>query len=105
MNTAPLSYDLLNPQLDDSLRTVLPSDISAKEPVPDFQQLLKTAIDKVNEIQQDASERMHNVDSGESQDLLGTMLATQKSGLTFQALIQVRNKAVSAYEEIMRMQM
>ena len=83
--------------------TVLPSEIPGSESAPDFSQVLTQAINKVNDLQQTAATKMHQVDSGESQDLLGTMIASQKSGISFQALLQVRNKAVAAYEEIMRM--
>ena len=42
--------------------------------------------------------------SGESQDLHTTVIAMQKADLSFQMMMQVRNKIVQAYQEIMRMQ-
>jgi flagellar hook-basal body complex protein FliE len=43
--------------------------------------------------------------TGESQDLHTTVIAMQKADLSFQLMMQVRNKIVEAYQEIMRMQM
>ncbi|WP_211827043.1 flagellar hook-basal body complex protein FliE [Kistimonas asteriae] len=71
---------------------------------PSFSSLLKQALDHVNSLQQDSSNRMHAIETGASTDLVGAMIAAQKSSLSFQALMQVRNKVVSAYEEVMRMQ-
>ncbi|MDD7805858.1 MAG: flagellar hook-basal body complex protein FliE [Endozoicomonas sp. (ex Botrylloides leachii)] len=105
MDTSPALASRLMPSVTEQPQAIMPSYFSSKDDVPDFHQLLKKSMDKVNALQQDASVRMHNVDTGDSQDLLGTMLAVQKSGLSFQALMQVRNKVVSAYEEVMRMQM
>jgi flagellar hook-basal body complex protein FliE len=42
--------------------------------------------------------------TGESQDLHTTVIAMQKADLSFQMMMQVRNKIVQAYQEIMRMQ-
>ena len=71
---------------------------------PSFSSLLKQALDHVNDLQQDSSNRMRAIETGASTDLVGTVIAAQKASLSFQALMQVRNKVVSAYEEIMRMQ-
>src|SRR6185369_1425935 len=43
--------------------------------------------------------------SGDGEDLHSTVLAVQRAGLEFDMLMQVRNKVVSAYQEVMRMQM
>jgi flagellar hook-basal body complex protein FliE len=43
--------------------------------------------------------------SGEGEDLHSTILASQRADLEFQMFMQVRNKVVSAYQEIMKMQM
>lgn len=71
---------------------------------PSFSSLLKQALDSVNDTQQTASAKMTAIETGASTDLVGTMIAGQKASLSFQALMQVRNKMVTAYEEIMRMQ-
>ncbi len=71
---------------------------------PSFSSVLKQALDHVNSLQQDSSSKMRAIETGASTDLVGAMIAAQKSSLSFQALMQVRNKVVSAYEEVMRMQ-
>ena len=43
--------------------------------------------------------------AGEGEDLHSTILATQRADLEFQMFLQVRNKVVSAYQEVMKMQM
>lgn len=105
MEIKGLSGESLNRILEDRQSSVLPSSITPQEKSsPAFGNLLQQAIEKVNGLQKASAEKMHQIETGASEDLLGTMLASQKAGISFQALLQVRNKAVSAYEEIMRMQ-
>ncbi|MGI9280149.1 MAG: flagellar hook-basal body complex protein FliE [Endozoicomonas sp.] len=84
--------------------TVAPSDAIINEDTPGFGELMKSALDSVNQQQKTAAGLMTDIETGKSKDLLGAMLASQKASLSFQALVQIRNKAVAAYEEIMRMQ-
>lgn len=70
----------------------------------DFGALLKQSIDKVNDLQQDSSSLATSFERGmPGVDLADVMIAQQKSSISFQALIQVRNKVVSAYQEVMSM--
>ncbi len=68
-----------------------------------FGQQLKVALDSVNTLQKDAGEKSEAFAAGRSDDLVGTMLAMQKSNVAFQATVQVRNRLVSAYQDIMNM--
>lgn len=104
MEIKGISTDVIKPLSADKASSVLPSELSSGDQLPGFAETLKTAMDKVNDLQQTASANMRDVDSGASQDLLGTLISSQKASISFQALMQVRNKAVAAYEEIMRMQ-
>jgi flagellar hook-basal body complex protein FliE len=71
---------------------------------PDFGQLLKQGIDAVNQSQQTASTVADAYERGVSGvDLARTMLETQKATVEFRALAEVRNRLVSAYQEIMNM--
>jgi len=54
---------------------------------------------------QDATSSVQRFLSGEGEELHSTILATQRAELAFEMFQQVRNKVVSAYQEIMRMQM
>jgi len=70
----------------------------------DFQSALKLSLDSVNQTQlqaQNLSERFALGDSSVS--LSDTMIAMQKSSIALQQTVQVRNKLVSAYQEIMNM--
>lgn len=71
----------------------------------DFGETLKAAIDKVNDTQQTASQLSRDFVSGESNtDLHEVMISLQKANVSFQSMVQVRNKLVTAYQEIMNMQ-
>jgi flagellar hook-basal body complex protein FliE len=69
-----------------------------------FGEILKDAISTVNELQKQSDSEIQKVMTGESQDLHNTVMAMQKADLSFQMMMQVRNKIVQAYQEIMRMQ-
>lgn len=61
------------------------------------------ALRAVNAEQVQASQSMAAVDSGESENLVGAMIDSQKASLSFTALLQVRNKLSGAFDDIMRM--
>lgn len=69
-----------------------------------FQGLLKEALAEVNAAQQEAARAVDALASGESQSLHQTMIALQRADVSFQLMMQVRNKIVGAYEDIQRMQ-
>ena len=52
-----------------------------------------------------ASEKMADVDSGKSDDLVGAMLMSQEASLSFSMLMQVRNKVVGAVDDLIKMQL
>jgi flagellar hook-basal body complex protein FliE len=69
-----------------------------------FGELLKRSIDAVNETQQTANEMRTSFEQGaEHLDLAEVMIAMQKSSLSFQAMVEVRNKLVEAYKEVKNM--
>lgn len=61
-------------------------------------------VNKVNDLQVHADREIQKFSTGESKGLHEVMLAMEKSGVAFQFLTQVRNKALEAYQEVMRMQ-
>jgi len=61
-------------------------------------------VTKVNELQVNADRTIQEFASGEAKGLHEVMIAMEKSSVSFQFLNQVRNKAMEAYQEIMRMQ-
>jgi flagellar hook-basal body complex protein FliE len=78
------------------------------QPAPggvDFAAMLKSSIDQVNSAQQDSSEMAKNFELGKTDvSLQEVMVSLQKANVSFQAMVQVRNKLVSAYQDIMNMQ-
>ena len=69
-----------------------------------FTQTLKDSIQQVNTIQSQADQTVVNLMTGKDQDLHETLIALEKASISFQLMMQVRNKIVTAYEEIFRMQ-
>jgi flagellar hook-basal body complex protein FliE len=70
----------------------------------EFFDTLESAIDKVQEIQSGADQQVAGVLQGDGQDLHSAMIAVEKADLTFQMMMQVRNKIVQAYQTISQMQ-
>lgn len=69
-----------------------------------FGDLLKNSINAVNEAQQTSGELKTAFDMGEpGVDLAQVMIASQKASVSFQAMVQVRNKLVEAYKDVMNM--
>ena len=77
---------------------------SGKSAGGEFASLLESAVNQVENSRQNASESIRQLISGEKEELHNTVLATQKAELQFEMFLQVRNKVVSAYQEIMKMQ-
>jgi flagellar hook-basal body complex protein FliE len=71
---------------------------------PSFSTILKDSIGQVNDLQRQADEAVRKLASGESQDIHHTMIAMEKASVSFELMMQVRNKFIAAYEEMMRMQ-
>lgn len=69
-----------------------------------FQNILHSAIQNVEASSASASSAVQGYLAGGPQELHSTILAAQSAELDFEMFLQVRNKVVSAYEEIMRMQ-
>src|SRR5215472_3394667 len=70
-----------------------------------FQDVFVSAIKSVEGYGQNASASVERFLSGEGEELHNTVLATQQAELSFELFLQARNKVVSAYQEVMRMQM
>ncbi|MBD1553958.1 flagellar hook-basal body complex protein FliE [Pseudomonas typographi] len=70
-----------------------------------FADLLSGAVNKVNDTQQAADQLANAFEIGtQGVDLTDVMVSSQKASVSFQALTQVRNKLVQAYQDIMQMQ-
>ena len=69
-----------------------------------FHDVFRDAVAKVESFQQNAGDSINRFLSGEGEELHQVAMATQKAELSFEMFLQVRNKVVQAYQEIMRMQ-
>jgi flagellar hook-basal body complex protein FliE len=69
-----------------------------------FGTVIKNAVESINDSQKSAEHEISKAVTGETQDLHKTIIALQTADLKFQLGLQVRNKLIGAYEEVMRMQ-
>lgn len=65
-----------------------------------FADALKSSIDEVSRLQQDASTAVQNLTTGKNEDVTGVMTAVEKSDLAFKTLLAIRAKLMDAYDEI-----
>ena len=90
----------------DAMSRVKPAAVS-EAPIaggPNFAEMLGQAVGKVNETQQASNQLANAFEIGQSGvDLTDVMIASQKASVSFQAMTQVRNKLVQAYQDIMQM--
>ena len=77
---------------------------STNADAPDFAQVLKNSIDQVNQTQQQAETMAANFAAGDSTaNLHEVMVSLQQANVSFQEMVQVRNKLVTAYHDVMNM--
>ena len=70
-----------------------------------FENVLKDSLQQVNEIQQEASQLKTAFETGDPDvDITEVMIAIEKASLSFEAMTEVRNKLLNAYQEVMNMQ-
>jgi flagellar hook-basal body complex protein FliE len=80
-----------------------PAQAVPQNPTLGFGNVLQEMVGKVNELQTQADQSIQSLATGQGKGLHEVMLAVEKASVSFQMLTQVRNKAVEAYQEIMRM--
>ncbi len=93
--------------IDNNLRTDFLSPVMVKknpEPVGTFGDILKNSISEVNMRQIEADNASRELAVGNNKDIHQTMISLEKADISFQLMMQVRNKIIAAYEEIMHMQ-
>ena len=69
-----------------------------------FTNMLQESLDKANEIQLQADSAVRELAAGRNKNIHETMLMLEKADSSFRLMMQVRNKVLEAYREIMRMQ-
>ncbi len=78
--------------------------VDSPNKVPSFGDLMTKAINNVNDVQQKSSAMAEAYEKGVAGvDITDVMIASQKASVSFQAMVQVRNKLVEAYKDVMSM--
>lgn len=72
-------------------------------PSDSFGQMLMGSLNRVNRLKQEADAGIENLANGKQTDIHQTMIAVEKASVSFELLMQIRNKLISAYDKIMRM--
>jgi flagellar hook-basal body complex protein FliE len=86
---------------------ILPADLTAPRagaPGGKFMETLQQTMEQVQDVQGDAQTQVAELLSGQGADLHRAMIAVEKADLSFQLMMQVRNKIVAAYQEVSRLQ-
>jgi flagellar hook-basal body complex protein FliE len=65
-----------------------------------FLDTLRTAVDQASQVQSEADTQVASLLNGNGQDVHSAMIAVEKANLTFELMVQVRNKIISAYQEV-----
>jgi flagellar hook-basal body complex protein FliE len=99
MNDISISNNTLSPQGGTS---------PSAKPTPQsgsvsFGQMLEGSMERVNQLQKEADTNISNLANGQQTDIHQTMIAVEKAEVSFELLMQIRNKVIAAYDQIMRM--
>lgn len=90
-----------------------PGDDSARLPVPQpesggssrsFEDTLENAIDQVDQAQKTSDQQIEAFVAGEQENVHEVMLSMQEANLSFDLMVEVRNRVLEGYQELMRMQ-
>lgn len=69
-----------------------------------FGDTLKAAVNSVNELQKTADVKMEELATGKAESIPDVMIAAEKADIALKLMVQVRNKIIEAYQEVMKMQ-
>jgi len=76
---------------------------SRDEAGPSFKEMLTNSLDEVRTLQVQADDAIRSLVAGEVTDVTEAMVAVERADLAFNTMMQIRNKIIQAYEEVMRM--
>lgn len=77
---------------------------SVSEAQGSFADTLKSAIDNVNQLQKSSDKAAQDLATGRTDNVADVMIAAEKADIALRVMVQVRNKIIDAYQEIMKMQ-
>jgi flagellar hook-basal body complex protein FliE len=90
----PLELDMKPPGLDDIKGVNRQS----------FSELLSTSLMEVNKLQEDANSAIQNLAAGRTKNIHETLIKVEEAEIAFKAMNQIRSKVITAYQDIMKMQ-
>lgn len=101
-----LSNDLQSLKVDRSSNGAGSPSVNGTESTSgkSFADTLQDAISNVNKLQVDADKAAQNLATGKTDNVADVMIAAEKADVALKVMVQVRNKIIDAYQEIMRMQ-
>ena len=100
------SHLLAMRQLADQAANRIPRPVAENDAgAGGFSDIFRDSLEKINNLQSRADDQVTAVQSGRSADMIEAVVALEEADMSFQLLLQVRNKVVKAYEEVMRMQL
>ena len=81
----------------------VPVKTPAETETPSFSDFVQRSLDDVNRQMLGADQAIDDLATGKNQDIHNTMIAMQKAEISFELVLQIRNKLISAYDDIRRM--
>ncbi len=95
---------MINQISNNPLTTIINENKKLEKKESNFMNLIKNYIDDVNEKQIDSDKTIERFLKGEEKDITKVVLSMEKADVSLQLFLQIRNKLVQAYQDIMRMQ-
>ena len=93
--------------INNNLETSFSLPVNGKQTSVDgegsFGEALSGAMGKVSDLRNEADQAVRELTTGENTDIHQTMIAMEKADVSFKLMMQVRNKVVTAYQQVMRM--
>lgn len=99
----PIDFGAPLPRLE-SLPGETAGPVKAENKGESFGDMLKNAVAEVDDLQKEANEAVEDLVTGKEKDIHNTMIAMKKAEVSLKLLLTIRNKAMTAYDEIKRMQ-
>ena len=102
MRIDPVGFSV--PRIDSETSAVSKPEVESSGGTESFGSALKSAVKEVNGLEVKADDLAAKLATGDIEDVHQAMVAMQKASLALQFTVQVRNKVIDAYQEIMRTQ-
>lgn len=91
-------------KIGDISQTISGVSKTTQKPEVSFQDAIKDALKQVSEVQNEAEKAIEDFSKGDVKDIHTVVIAMEKADVSLQTLMTVRSKLLTAYEEVMRMQ-